>query len=408
MAQLLEYLKMAIDNIRSNKGRSFLTMLGIIIGIASVIAIMSIGTGVKSQFSDELNAIAGGQVYIYVNENAEGGSSYITQEDIDAIKSKIAHVKGVSPTEGFYGSVLTGKGNFDLQITAGTADYQYVMNQELARGHYFTEEDFEDGRLVGVISQTDAIAMYGTDDVIGMTMEVTLWNITKEVTIVGVKKVENGTFVTYTYDGMPMSIEMPYTAMSAFDYYPEDTGFYSIYIVTEGNKYSSAVADEAIRMLEARHQNAGKGAYMMQDFNDQMAQINSMLDMITTFIALVAAISLLVGGIGVMNIMLVSVTERTREIGIRKALGARTGSIMLQFLAESSIITVIGGIIGILVGIGGAALIGMLSGGTIAPKTSFGTVIVATLFSTAVGLFFGIYPAKKAAKLSPIEALRRE
>ena len=118
MAQLLEYLKMAIDNIRSNKGRSFLTMLGIIIGIASVIAIMSIGTGVKSQFSDELNAIAGGQVYIYVNENAEGGSSYITQEDIDAIKSKIEHVKGVTPSEGFYGSVLTGKGNFDLQITS--------------------------------------------------------------------------------------------------------------------------------------------------------------------------------------------------------------------------------------------------------------------------------------------------
>lgn len=406
MAQLLEYLKMAIDNIRSNKGRSFLTMLGIIIGIASVIAIMSIGTGVKSQFSDELNAIAGGQVYIYVNENAEGGSSYITQEDIDAIKSKIEHVKGVTPSEGFYGSVLTGKGNFDLQITSGTPDYQFVMNQDIARGHYFTQEDFEDGRLVGVISQTDAIAMFGTDDVIGMTMEVTLWNITKEVTIVGVKKVENGTFVSYTYDGMPMSIEMPYTAMSAFDYYPEDNGFYSIYIVTEGNKYSGAVADEAMRMLEARHQNAGTGAYMMQDFNDQMSQINSMLDMITTFIALVAAISLLVGGIGVMNIMLVSVTERTKEIGLKKAIGARKKVILGQFLTEAAVLTSVGGIIGVVLGIGLSKVVSKVAGSPTA--ISVPAIIGSVVFSMLIGIIFGLLPSVKAANLNPIDALRSE
>lgn len=409
MAQLFEYLKMAIDNIKANKGRSLLTMLGIIIGIASVIMIMSIGTGVKSDFSEELNQLAGGQVYIYANDNAEGGmSNYITREDMESIKSKIPHVKGVSPATGGYGSVMTGKGNFNIDITACTPDYQMVMNQDIARGHYFTEEDFQDGRMVGVISQTDAIAMFGTDDVIGMTIEVTLWNITKDIKIVGVKKVENGTYVTYTYDGAPISLEMPYTAMAAFDYYPEDDGFYSMYIITEGNQYSAGVAAQSVQMLEARHQNAGTGAYQVQDFNDQMKQITDMLDMITIFISLVAAISLLVGGIGVMNIMLVSVTERTREIGIRKALGARTGSIMLQFLAESAIITVIGGILGILIGVSGAGLIGMASGGMISPKTSLGTVLMATLFSTCVGIFFGLYPARKAAKLSPIEALRRE
>lgn len=151
---------------------------------------------------------------------------------------------------------------------------------------------------------------------------------------------------------------------------------------------------------------------MIQSFSDSMATINTVINTITLFIALVAAISLLVGGVGVMNIMLVSVTERTREIGIRKALGARTGSIMLQFLSESAIITMLGGILGILFGIGGAFLISgvvKIAAPTYAftPSISFGAIVLATLFSSVVGIFFGIYPARKAAKLSPIEALRR-
>ena len=142
----------------------------------------------------------------------------------------------------------------------------------------------------------------------------------------------------------------------------------------------------------------------MQSFEDEMGSIMQVLDLVTYFIVFVAAISLLVGGIGVMNIMLVSVTERTREIGIRKALGARTRSIMMQFLAESAIITLIGGAIGIVLGIGGAELICLVA--PISPRLSVSTVIIATLFSSGVGIFFGIYPAKKAAKMSPIEALR--
>ena len=144
----------------------------------------------------------------------------------------------------------------------------------------------------------------------------------------------------------------------------------------------------------------------MADFNDSMDQINKILDYITAFVVLVAAISLLVGGIGVMNIMLVSVTERTREIGIRKALGARTRSIMLQFLFESAIITLLGGIIGIILGIVGANVVCGMIGFTVGISPV--VVVLTTLFSSAVGIFFGIYPAKKAAKLSPIEALRRE
>ena len=231
-----------------------------------------------------------------------------------------------------------------------------------------------------------------------------MMNVTKDIRIIGVRKDVEGTFVSTTYEGAPISMEMPYTALQAFDIGTDDFG--SIYIISEGNEYSAAVAQSALSLLDSRHQTQGKGAFLMQEFNEQMGQINEVLNMITTFISFVAAISLLVGGIGVMNIMLVSVTERTREIGIRKGLGARTSSILWQFLAESAIITAIGGIIGIILGIGGAELLCLVM--PLTPRISLSTILIATLFSSAIGIFFGIMPARKAANLSPIEALRRD
>ena len=196
---------------------------------------------------------------------------------------------------------------------------------------------------------------------------------------------------------------MPYTTADAVLGYTRDTFDY-VYVVADEPQYSKQVAEDVIKLLEKRNKCAGQDAYLVQSFEDEMGSIMQVLDLVTYFIVFVAAISLLVGGIGVMNIMLVSVTERTREIGIRKALGARTCSIMMQFLAESAIITLIGGAIGIVLGIGGAELICLIA--PISPRLSVSTVIIATLFSSAVGIFFGIYPAKKAAKMSPIEALR--
>ena len=408
MAQLYEYIKMAIDNIRANKGRSFLTMLGIIIGISSVIMIMSVGGGAKAELSDALNAMAGGQIYIYSNSDGGDAGEYITPEDMEAIKERVPHVKGVTPSDSMMGTLLSPQGNFDVIASTGTADLEYTHNPEMKYGHYFTDSDVEGMNLVAVIGQRDAIKLFGTDDVVGMTVEATIYNITHEITICGViseEQSDSALVDSMMYTSGYVTMYMPYTANYAFGYEMDE--FYSIYIISEGSEYSQAVGSDSMKLLDSRHHVQGEDAFLLQDADSQIAQITSVLDMITAFIALVAAIALLVGGIGVMNIMLVSVTERTREIGIRKALGARTGSIMMQFLAESAIITCIGGVIGIVLGLLGAYGICSLPMLGIAPDISVGTILLATLFSSGVGIFFGIYPAKKAARLNPIEALRR-
>lgn len=404
-----EYVKMAVQNIRANKGRSFLTMLGIIIGIASVIAIVSIGEGTKNQMNSEISDIGGGQVYIYVSNDAITEQEWITPEDINAVRD-LESVEGVSVAESYDGETVTGKGNFNLMVTAEGPDPKMVNNADMKYGNYFGEREVEGAKPVCVISDADARRLFGTDDVVGMSLDITCYDVTKSFRIAGVTtQKENGTFVSYTYEGMPVTVNIPYSAMNELvgdvDY------FYSMTVQVDTSLDSQKVANEIVHLLEKNHQSAGDDYFQIQNFQDVMKSMNQMLGMVTAFISFVAGISLLVGGIGVMNIMLVSVTERTREIGIRKSLGAKTSSIMMQFLAEAAILTVIGGVIGIILGIIGAyGICSVISASmqmVISPGISLSTIMFATLFSCAVGVFFGIYPARKAAKLSPIEALRR-
>ena len=409
MGGLFEYIKMAAQNIRANKGRSFLTMLGIIIGIASVIAIVSIGEGTKNQMNSEIDGIGGGQIAVSVSNDAITESEFITAEDVQAVR-EIDTVEGVNVSESYDGETVTGKGNFSIMLTAEGPDAKLLNNSEMKYGNYFGENEIEEGKNVCVISDADAKRLFGTDDVVGMNLDITCYDSSKSFRIMGVTtQKENGTFVSYTYDGMPVAVNIPYSSME--DLVGAADEFYSLTIQGDKTLDSQIIADQVVHVLEKRHQCAGEEYFQVQSFQDVMQSMNEMLGMVTAFISFVAGISLLVGGIGVMNIMLVSVTERTREIGIRKSLGAKTSSIMLQFLAEAAILTVIGGLIGIILGILAAyGICSVMSGSirmTITPGISPTVIFVATLFSCAVGVFFGIYPAKKAARLSPIEALRR-
>lgn len=403
MAQILEYIKIALMNIRSNKGRSFLTMLGIIIGISSVIMIISIGNGVKGGINSELNAMAGGQIYVYSDgQNDEGISVEFTDEDIDALQTKVANVKAVTPRWTLSGTVTGRKGIYTASMSLGMPGLEYVSSDPIIAGRYFNENDYYSANKVCVVTEASARAMFGTTNVVGMTFDFTMYGSTQEFTIIGIRK-DNASVLVTVVGTETVSVEAPLSAI-------REAGFEivndALLIISDGAENASQVAADSVKLMENRHDVRGKNVIKVENFNDYMSQMNDILSYVTIFVVFVAAISLLVGGIGVMNIMLVSVTERTREIGIRKSLGARTGSILLQFLSESAIITLLGGIIGIVIGVLGATGVCTLIGFT--ARISVGTVIGASLFSSAVGIFFGIYPARKAARLSPIEALRHE
>ncbi|MDE6699412.1 MAG: ABC transporter permease [Acetatifactor sp.] len=402
MAQIWEYIKIALLNIKSNKGRSILTMLGIIIGISSVIMIIAIGNGVKGGINDELNSMAGGQIAVYAyGNNDEGIELDFTDEDIDAIMEKVPHVKAITPRWSFSGSFTGRKGVFQGYAQMGMPGMEYTSSDPIVKGRYFNDNDYYSANQVCVITESSAKQLFGNTNVLGMTLEMNMYGISRDFTIIGIRK-DNASMLFG--DNGRISMECPLSVVSA------SYGFYvymdSLLIVSDGAEYATEVAEKTVRLLENRHDVRGKDVIMVENFNDYMSQINDILSYLTIFVAFVSAISLLVGGIGVMNIMLVSVTERTREIGIRKALGARTSSVLLQFLAESALISLLGGLIGIVLGVLGAQGVCSLIGFT--ATVDIGTVLGASLFSSAVGIFFGIYPARKAARLSPIEALRHE
>ena len=406
MAQIWEYIKIALMNIKHNKGRSILTMLGIIIGISSVILIITVGNAFKGTINSELNSFAGGQINIYsYGNNEEGITVEFTEEDIEVLKEKVPHIKAVTPQDRWQGTISGRKGDFGMIATFGTSGLEYTSNDPIIKGRYFSEDDYYAARKVCVLTESGARSLFGTTNVVGMTVELSIFRRTQEFRIVGIRQDNaSASLLGLSFGETTVMVEAPMTVLSeAFGYY---VVMNDLYIVCDGAEYSSQVASDTLRLMENRHDVRDKNAFQMDDFNDYVGQMDQILSYVTVFVVLVAAISLLVGGIGVMNIMLVSVTERTREIGIRKSLGARTGSIMLQFLSESAIITLVGGLIGIVIGTAGAFGICALIG--FSAKVEIGTILGATLFSSAVGIFFGIYPAKKAAKLSPIDALRHE
>lgn len=408
MTQAWEYIKIALMNIKSNKGRSALTMLGIIIGIASVILIITTGNGIKYSVNDELSSIVGKEIAInsYGGRNEDGNYVEFTREDLEDIKANVDHVEYAYGGKTVSDKIENRKGLFTALIFFEGMDELQVKSQPIYRGREFTETEYSQNSEVCIIEEKSARRLFGTTDVVGVTLDLVIYNTPVSLEIVGVRKAQETAFAMFELyeNNSRVELEVPDTIYDALT--GEEMTYRYIYLRYDAEGEGDVVAAEALARLEAKYNCRGKQILEVENFLGEMDEAIKIMDYVTIFVVLVASISLLVGGIGVMNIMLVSVTERTREIGIRKSLGARTSSILLQFLSESAIITLLGGIIGIALGIGGAYLVCAIVGFT--AKVSIASVLGASAFSAGVGLFFGIYPARKAAMMSPIEALRHE
>ena len=399
-----ETVKIALDSIRSNLMRTFLTMLGIIIGIASVIMILGVGNGGKDQIMNTMTSIGSNIVTITVNESRASENDYLTVDDISSLRNNISAISAATTLITGSGRVENGGRQYSTNITGGTEDLGVIYGSSYSRGRFFSNEEHAAARPVCVIQADSAQMMFGSDDIIGMSINLTIKGKVQPIKIIGVFNPPAGVSTFMNSETTRVTLIMPDTTL--------------MYLMGSNPQYSNALiqassidlvdaaGEAAVNMLNTRHNNSERNVYRANSMMNMLEQVNSILGLLTSFIAAVGAIALIVGGIGVMNIMLVSVTERTREIGIRKSLGARTGTIMFQFLTESSFITFIGGLIGLALGVGGALLIGYFI--DVAPIFSISNIAISVIFSVAVGLFFGIYPAKKAAKLSPIEALRRD
>jgi putative ABC transport system permease protein len=407
-------IRIALRSLAGNKLRAGLTVLGIVIGIAAVTAMVSIGQSATQLVQDQFNALGTNVIVIFPEAIETGGvrrgpALTLTSEDAAAMVEECNTVLAASPLVGAGGQMIYGNSNWSPREMVGVGStYLLVRNWPVSRGGYFTQRDVDSAAKVCVIGRTVVAKLFQTTDPIGQSVRIN--NI--PIRVIGVLETKGANLFGEDQDDVVL---IPYTTVRKR---LQGSGFENVDAILASARSTTGMAEatESIRqLLSERHRimPGEKSDFNVQNTTEIADVLKIVTGTLTMMLASIAGISLAVGGVGIMNIMLVSVTERTREIGIRMALGARSRDILRQFLIESALLSAVGGAIGFLLGVAGSVaatmLINHFSSGTDWPIViSLPAAVMAIVFASCVGVFFGYYPAKRASKMNPIDALRHE
>ena len=400
-----ECFGMAVNALLANKLRSLLTMLGIIIGVGAVIAMVSIGMGVRTSVADSFASLGSNMLIIMPGSTNHGGvrgaagsRKSLKYDDAKAIESKIKGIDYVSPTVSSSYQVVNGNLNWNTSVEGGTPELMQIRALKVENGSFISASDMNKRSRVAVIGPTVAANLFGAENPVGQNIRIN----NQPFKVIGITA-SKGQSIGQDQDDV---IYIPLT--TAQERMLAITHIHSVNIQVSSPEKMDQVQAEIENLLRQRHHiRAGmEDDFTVRNMTSLMESFTENTNMITLLLGSIASISLLVGGIGIMNIMMVSVTERTREIGIRKALGATSSNVLMQFMIESMVIGIVGGVIGIASGILLSKAIGAFGGLT--TTVDILPVLVSFSFAVGIGLFFGIYPARKAARLDPIDALRYE
>jgi putative ABC transport system permease protein len=404
--RIVAIIKIAFRALMKNVLRTSLTMLGIIIGVGAVIAMVSIGNGAKAQIEANIAAMGQNVISVFSGNLRRGGFSMgfgsagtLTREDMAAIEREVSGVLAISPEVRASAQVAAGNQNLSTSVIGVAASYPEFRNWTFASGGPFSDEDVKSQTKVAIICKTTATTLFGDQDPVGQTIRIK----NAPFTVVGQFNPKGAGFNGQDQDDIIM---IPWT--SAMVRLTGGTTFRNLTLQGESPEKLEEISEEIANLLRQRHriQDGMDEDFTIRTQTETLETFTSTAKTMTVLLGSIAGVSLLVGGIGIMNIMLVSVTERTREIGIRMAVGAKSGDILSQFLTEAIALSIVGGLVGIALGVGASRLISAKMGWPV--LTSSNAIMVAFLFSAAIGIFFGFYPARKAAQLDPIESLRYE
>ncbi|MCH8205677.1 MAG: ABC transporter permease [Chloroflexi bacterium] len=404
----LTVLLTAVSSLGSSKLRTALALLGIVIGVAAVISTMSVGRGAQQAITSRIEALGTNLLFVRPESTGQGGVSTLTLDDAYALLDPVfaPSVGAVAPELSTSGQIVAGRENTFAQIVGVTPEYQFVRNYSVGSGRFISATHVANISEVAVLGSQVAESLFGFRDPVGQTLRIS----GRQFTVIGVLESQGGSVLGNLDNQVLVPITTAYFRLTSERTAQGDITVQAINVqIADGDDLEDAV-QEITTVLRLRHRISGDNDFTITSQQEAIETLEETQDTFVIFLGAIAGISLLVGGIGIMNIMLVSVAERTREIGIRKAMGAKWRDILYQFVSEATLLSLGGGAAGAALGVGVSLMLdGQSLGGTTFETVLSGDIVaLAMTVSVAIGLFFGIYPAARAANLHPIEALRHE